>query len=262
MLWIGGQITASSIILYLFLPSLVCLLVPLIIASFKLKGKVDKSFVDDDKGKSVTSKSHRNIIFFTGIGTLLFVPVFKSVTHLAPFMGMMFGLGVLWVISEILHKDKDEADKHSHSVLYALRKIDLPSILFFLGILAAVAALQATGQLAGLAKLMSSVTDDINVTVLSIGLLSAIVDNVPLVAASMGMYDLQTYPVDDYFWIFLAYCAGTGGSALIIGSAAGVAAMGMEKINFFWYLKRISWLALIGYFSGALVFILQQFLLN
>ena len=173
-------------------------------------------------------------------------------------MGMLFGLGLLWVISEFIHKDKDESDKSIYSVLHALRKIDMPSVLFFLGILVAISALQSTGQLAQLASLMDEKIANINLIVISIGLLSAIVDNVPLVAASMGMYDLQTYPTDHYFWEFLAYCAGTGGSILIIGSAAGVAAMGIEKINFFWYLKKIGWLAALGYFAGAAVYILMN----
>jgi len=262
MLWIGGQITPVNVILKLFLPSLVCLVIPLTIASFMLKGNATKPVIDTPVEKPTTSILHRKIIFFTGLGILLFVPVFKTLTHLPPFMGMLFGLGVLWIVSEILNKDKDEAEKNAYSVLYALRKIDMPSILFFLGILISIAALQSTGQLAALATVMSDKIGNINVIVISIGLLSSIVDNVPLVAASIGMYDLQTYPTDHYFWIFLAYTTGTGGSALIIGSAAGVAAMGMEKINFFWYLKKISWLALLGFFAGAGVFILFELLVS
>jgi NhaD family Na+/H+ antiporter len=258
MLWIGGQVTTKNIIMNLFIPSLICLLVPLIVASFSLKGNIARPVSIANDNQSPASFSHRNIIFFSGLGILLMVPVFKTVTHLPPFMGMLLGLGILWVISEIIHKDKDESDKNAYSVLHALRKIDMPSVLFFLGILVAISALQSTGQLGQLASLMDEKIGNINVIVISIGLLSAIVDNVPLVAASMGMYDLQTYPTDHYFWEFLAYCAGTGGSALIIGSAAGVAAMGMEKINFFWYLKKISWLALIGYFAGAFTYILSH----
>ena len=177
-------------------------------------------------------------------------------------MGMMFGLGVLWVISEIIHKDKDESDKSTYSVLYALRKIDMPSVLFFLGILIAISALQSAGQLAHLASFMTEKIGNITIEVISIGLLSAIVDNVPLVAAAIGMYDLQTYPTDHFFWEFLAYCAGTGGSALIIGSAAGVAAMGMEKITFFWYVKKITLIALLGYFAGAITYILQNHIMG
>lgn len=258
MLWIGGQVTTKSIIMNLIIPSLVCLIIPLLTVSFMLKGNTEKPISANNEDKPTASPLQRNIIFFSGLGILLFVPVFKTITHLPPFMGMLFGLGLLWIISELIHKDKDESDKNAYSVLHALRKIDMPSVLFFLGILIAISALQSTGQLTQLASVMDEKIGNINFIVLSIGLLSAIVDNVPLVAASMGMYDLQTYPTDHYFWEFLAYCAGTGGSALIIGSAAGVAAMGMEKINFFWYLKRISWLALIGYFAGAITYILQH----
>jgi Na+/H+ antiporter NhaD/arsenite permease-like protein len=221
-----------------------------------LKGNSEKPIESNDVDKPTATRIQRNIIFFSGLGILLFVPIFKTITHLPPFMGMLFGLGLLWIISEFIHKDKDESDKSTYSVLHALRKIDMPSVLFFLGILISISALQSTGQLTQLASAMDEKIGNINLIVLSIGLLSAIVDNVPLVAAAMGMYDLQTYPTDHYFWEFLAYCAGTGGSALIIGSAAGVAAMGMEKINFFWYLKQISWLALIGYLAGAMVYII------
>lgn len=258
MLWIGGQVTSGHIILTLILPSLVCLLVPLVVVSFMLRGTTGKPLAAQNVERSTTSSSQRNTIFFSGVGVLLLVPVFKTVTHLPPFMGMMFGLGVVWVISELVHRDKDESDKDRYSVLYALRKIDLPSVLFFLGILISISALQSTGQLAQLATVMDDRIGNVNLIVLSLGLLSAIVDNVPLVAAVMGMYDLNTYPTDHYFWGFLAYCAGTGGSTLIIGSAAGVAAMGMERINFFWYVKRISWLALIGYFAGAAVYIVSR----
>lgn len=258
MLWIGGQVTTKNIILNLIVPSLVCLLVPLLVVSSRIKGSIARPVSANEDNESSASPLHRNIIFYSGLGILLLVPVFKTLTHLPPFMGMLCGLGILWVISEIIHKDKDESEKGSYSVLHALRKIDMPSVLFFLGILIAISALQSTGQLAQLASLMDEKIGNINLVVISIGLLSAIVDNVPLVAASMGMYDLQTYPTDHYFWEFLAYCAGTGGSALIIGSAAGVAAMGMEKINFFWYLKKISWLALIGYFAGAFTYILMH----
>jgi Na+/H+ antiporter NhaD/arsenite permease-like protein len=163
----------------------------------------------------------------------------------------------MWIITEILHNQRDTADKDSLSVVHALQKIDTPSILFFLGILISISALQATGQLTELAQWLTKTINNETIIVTSIGLLSAIVDNVPLVAASQGMYSLDQYPTDHFIWEFLAYATGTGGSALIIGSAAGVAAMGMEKINFFWYIKRITWLALIGYFSGILIYLLQ-----
>jgi Na+/H+ antiporter NhaD/arsenite permease-like protein len=257
MLWIGGQITAYNIIIKLLLPSMVCLLVPLIAFRFILKGNVKRPPSDIETDESAPLERNRNIVFFSGIAILLLVPVFKSVTHLPPFMGILLGLGLLWVIVEILHRDKDEADRKFYTVTYALRKIDAPSILFFLGILLAIAALESTGQLTILAGFLDANIKDMNIIVLSIGLISSIVDNVPLVAASMGMYSLDKYPTDHYFWEFLAYCTGTGGSALIIGSAAGVAAMGIEKIDFMWYLKKISWLALMGYFSGAFIYILQ-----
>lgn len=257
MLWIGGQITSLNIISKLILPSIVCVLIPLIIISVKFKGELIRPVLVNDSKPTATT-FERNVIFFSGIGALLFVPVFKSVTHLPPFMGILFGLGILWIISELLHHEKDEADKNIYSVVHVLRKIDVPSILFFMGILMSVGALQSTGLLTQLALYMNENLGNIDLIVMSLGLLSAIIDNVPLVAASMGMYDLSVYPTDHYFWEFLAYCAGTGGSSLIIGSAAGIAAMGIEKVDFFWYLKNISWLALLGYFAGALIYILQH----
>ncbi len=259
MLWIGGQITASNIIVKLFLPGFVCLLIPLLVMRGFIKGKFivpEEKFVDESI--IPTSPTHRKIVLFSGIGILLLVPVFKTITHLPPFMGMLIGLGIMWIITELLHSDKDEADRKNYTVAYALRKIDTPSILFFLGILLAIAALQSTGYLVQSAAWLDNHLRDQNAIVLSIGLLSAVVDNVPLVAASMGMYDMNRFPTDHYFWEFLAYATGTGGSALIIGSAAGVAAMGIEKIDFFWYIKNISWLAMLGYFSGAFVYILQH----
>lgn len=260
MLWIGGQITAGNIIVKLFLPSVICLLIPLIVISFRVKGKVVRPLATEDDSKNEISRRHQHIIFFAGVLVLLFVPVFKTLTDLPPYMGILIGLGILWVITEIIHGGKDEEERHSLSVGYALRKIDSPSILFFLGILLSIAALQATGMLTGLAGWMDEKVGNINVIVLSMGLLSSIIDNVPLVAATQGMYDLNHYPTDHYFWEFIAYATGTGGSALIIGSAAGIAAMGMEKINFFWYLKNISWLALLGFFAGALVYMLQHYI--
>jgi NhaD family Na+/H+ antiporter len=257
MLWIGGQITATNIIVKLILPSLACMILPILTMQFFLKGEVQTPQEEPDAAET-PNQLHRNIVFFSGIGVLLMVPVFKTLTHLPPFMGILLGLGILWIIVEILHSDKDEQDRKQYTVAYALRKIDSPSILFFLGILLAIAASESTGQLHHLAQTMDEKIQNQNLIVMSIGLLSSIVDNVPLVAASMGMYTLQQYPTDHYFWEFLAYCTGTGGSVLIIGSAAGVAVMGIEKIDFLWYLKRISWLALIGYFAGAIVYILQE----
>lgn len=260
MLWIGGQITATNIIVKLIVPSLVCMIAPLFVMQFFLRGEVQAPLGQFDETET-PNQLHRNIVFFAGIGILLMVPVFKTLTHLPPFMGILLGLGILWIIVEVLHSDKDEQDRKYYTVAYALRKIDSPSILFFLGILLAIAALESTGQLHHLAQGMDEKIGNQNLIVLSIGLLSSIVDNVPLVAASMGMYSLQQYPTDHYFWEFLAYATGTGGSVLIIGSAAGVAVMGIEKIDFLWYLKRISWLALIGYLAGAVTYILQASIL-
>lgn len=262
MLWIGGQITAGSIIIQAFLPSLVCFLIPAFIISRQVKGNADRAY-EAVKDKNTTSTSReRNTVFWLGLGSLLFVPVFKTVTHLPPYMGVLLGLGVMWVITEMIHSGKDEAEKGQLSVNHALRKIDTPSILFFLGILLSIAALQATGVLTNLATAMNNSIGNIKIITLSIGLLSAVVDNVPLVAAAQGMYGLDQYPAGHFFWEFLAYCAGTGGSCLIIGSAAGVAAMGLERIEFFWYMKKISWLALLGYLAGAGVFILQHYLVG
>jgi len=257
MLWIGGQITASNIIVKLILPSLVCMTIPLTVMQYFLKGEVQKPSEKFEDAETPNER-HRNIVFFTGITIFLLVPVFKTVTHLPPFMGILLGLGILWIIVEILHSDKDEADRKHYTVAYALRKIDSSSILFFLGILLAIGALESTGQLLRMAQAMNKVVGNENLIVIIIGLASSVVDNVPLVAAAMGMYSLQQYPADHYFWEFLAYCTGTGGSILIIGSAAGVAIMGIEKMDFIWYLKRISWLALIGYFAGACIYILQE----
>lgn len=258
MLWIGGQITTVNIIVKLILPSLMCLIAPLVFLSFILKDNIERPVIDTNASNQTISQKHQSIVFVSGVLILILVPVFKTVTHLPPYMGILIGLGILWIITEIIHGKKDEENKHILSVVHALRKIDTPSILFFLGILVSIAALQSTGILSELAQWMTATLQNDNIIVISIGLLSAVVDNVPLVAAAQGMYDLSHYPTDHYFWEFLAYCAGTGGSALIIGSAAGVAAMGMEKISFFWYLRKITLLALLGYFAGAITYILQH----
>ena len=258
MLWIGGQITALNIIKQLFLPSLVCLLIPLIVISFSLKGTIVTPPADESHIPKPAFE--RTFVFFLGIGILLFVPMFKTVTHLPPFMAILLGLGIMWIVIEIMHRQRDTPNKRELSVTAALENIDTPSILFFLGILVSIAALQATGQLIQLAQWLTATLKNETIIISCIGLLSSVVDNVPLVAASQGMYSLEQYPADHFFWEFLSYATGTGGSALIIGSAAGVAAMGMEKITFFWYLKKISWLALIGYFSGGIVYLLQYYL--
>lgn len=258
MLWIGGQITAFNIIIKLILPSIVCIVVPLVFLSFKLKGNIERPVLETNSNNQSLSARQQAIVFFSGVLILVLVPVFKTVTNLPPYMGILIGLGILWIITEIIHGNKDEEDKHNLSVVHALRKIDTPSILFFLGILISIAALQSIGVLSELSIWMTSTLKNDNIIVMSIGLLSSIVDNVPLVAAAQGMYDLNQYPTDHYFWEFLAYCTGTGGSVLIIGSAAGIAAMGLEKISFFWYLRNISLLALVGYFAGAMTYILQH----
>ena len=259
MLWIGGQVTAVNIILSLLLPSLACLLVPLIFLSFTKSGTVKPPQQEEaTPGHIEVAHGESSLILWLGIGALLFVPVFKNLTHLPPFMGMLLSLGVLWVITELLHKHKPEDERHMLSVAHIIRRVDTPSILFFLGILLAVASLQTAGVLQGFAEVLNDALGSSYLITIAIGLLSSIVDNVPLVAGAMGMYSLDTYPVDDDFWELLAYCAGTGGSALIIGSAAGVAIMGLLKIDFVWYLTRISGLALLGYFSGVGVYYLMH----
>jgi Na+/H+ antiporter NhaD/arsenite permease-like protein len=197
-------------------------------------------------------------MFFLGLGILLLVPVFKTVTHLPPFMGILFGLGILWVLGELIHRQKPEDTKEHLTLVSALSRIDLSSIMFFVGILLSVATLEHTHVLSSLAAWLDQTVGRLDVIVLLIGLASAVVDNVPLVAASMGMYDLTQHPTDSFLWEFMAYCAGTGGSILIIGSAAGVAAMGLEKIDFMWYARKISLLALAGYAAGAGVYIVEH----
>ncbi|MFN8429515.1 MAG: sodium:proton antiporter NhaD [Spirosomataceae bacterium] len=258
MLWIGGQITTGNIMKQLFLPSIVSLLVPLAISAMTLKGELPPVATDKNSHDSASAHFGKVIIFWAGMLGLLSVPVFKTLTHLPPFMGMMLSLGVIWVIGEMLIKNKDEHTQKRFNILRALEKVDLPSVLFFLGILLAVSALENIGALHHAAAWLDTHVSNQTIVVTIIGILSSIVDNVPLVAASMGMYSLEQYPVDHQFWELLAFCAGTGGSILIIGSAAGVAAMGLEKIEFFWYMKKISLYALIGYFAGIGVFLLQK----
>lgn len=272
MLWIGNQISSSGIIGALFLPSLVCLLVPLLALSLTMKGQFERPETDEEDSRcDPTTPFERNLVFCLGIGALLFVPVFKGVTHLPPYMGILLGLGVLWVTTEILHRSKNDEQKHPLSVVGVLRKIDTASILFFLGILLAVSSLATAGHLTQVATLLKEQLGNVYAINIAIGLLSAVVDNVPLVAGAMKMYPLASpeqvaasvgqagwlsqFVTDGTFWELLAYCAGTGGSCLIIGSAAGVAAMGMEKIDFIWYLKKISLLALLGYLAGAATYI-------
>ena len=263
MLWIKGQLPdVPNIIVDLIVPSMVALIVPLTILSFTFKGQVDRPSSKENADDYLpTTSGERIAVFVLGLGGLIFVPFFKTMTHLPPFMGMMLSLGVIWTVTEIMHKGKSKADKQPLSVISVLQKIDVASVLFFLGILMAVAALQEFGHLKTAALALDDLFGgDIFSINIVIGLLSSIVDNVPLVAAAQGMYDIAPtgeFAANGHFWEFLAYCAGTGGSALIIGSAAGVAAMGLEKIDFMWYLKKISWLAIIGYLAGAAVYYLM-----
>jgi Na+/H+ antiporter NhaD/arsenite permease-like protein len=256
MLWIGGQITSINIIKTLILPSMVCLAIPLIIVARQMKGRVIRAPYDHKAAEELELVKGSRIMLIMGIGALLFVPIFKTVTHLPPYLGMLFGLGVLWLTSEMIHIDKTEEEKKPYSAIHALSKIDTSSVLFFLGILLSISALETMNILRVTAEWLNNSIGDMKIIVFIIGLLSAVVDNVPLVAASMGMYDLAVYPTDNWMWEFMAYCAGTGGSILIIGSAAGVAVMGMERINFMWYVKKISGLALLGYIAGAIVYLL------
>lgn len=265
MLWNNGQLPNSiTIISNLIAPSLTALLIPLIIASFFVRGTVSRPEKVESIGHehATTTIFERNFVFFMGLGGLLFVPVFKSVTHLPPFTGMMLSLGVLWTVTEIMHSKKRKEARKGLSVISVLQKVDTASVLFFLGILMAVAALQEVGHLQTVAHFLDQAMDGNMYSInISIGLLSAIVDNVPLVAAAQGMYPVGAghFAANGEFWQFLAYCAGTGGSALIIGSAAGVAVMGLEKISFGWYIKKISLYAIIGYFAGAAVYFFMFF---
>lgn len=258
MLWIGGQITTVSIMTSLFIASMANLLVPLAVTSYLLGARpVVSPQRNSDQAVTPATAFQRNLMFFLGLGILVAVPVFKTVTHLPPFLGILFGLGILWMVGDLLHRNLSHEDKEHLTLGHALSRIDMASIIFFIGILLAVATLEHTHILSSLAAWLDQTVGRQDVIVLIIGLVSAIVDNVPLVASSMGMYSLTEYPPDSFLWEFVAYCAGTGGSILIIGSAAGVAAMGLEKINFFWYVRKISWLALIGYFAGAALYIVQ-----
>ncbi|WP_456440088.1 sodium:proton antiporter NhaD [Psychroserpens sp.] len=273
MLWIGKKVTTGHLIGYLFIPSLLCMLVPTFIASYlpAFKGDLEKVQEDSDKPKSKFSST----MLYLGLGGIISVPIFKTITHLPPYVGMMLALGVVAIFAEIYSNskfsmsshDSEESDAHAnHSpVHHSLSKIELPSILFFLGILMAVAALESLGILFGFAGTLQDNTPMLgtelhtegvsDLVVLLLGVGSAVIDNVPLVAASLGMF---TEPIDDQLWHFIAFSAGTGGSMLIIGSAAGVVAMGMEKIDFFWYIKKISWLAFVGFVVGAVAFMFTR----
>jgi len=258
MLWIGGQITTLAIIQGVFLASMVNLLVPLAVVAWRLGGRPVVSPVREaSDGSLPTTPVERVTMLVLGLGVLVMVPVFKAVTHLPPFLGILLGLGVLWMVGDLMHKNKTDDDKQHLTLVRALGRIDMASIVFFVGILLAVAVLEHSHILPALAAWLDQTVGRLDLIVILIGLASAVVDNVPLVAASMGMYDLAKYPTDSFLWEFMAYCAGTGGSILIIGSAAGVAAMGLERIDFMWYLRKISLLALLGYLAGAAVYLVQ-----
>ena len=259
MLWIGGQITALNIMKQLILPSMAVCVIPAWIIARSFKGKKISPVPASEC--TMEEKNDGCIILFAGVGFLVFVPVFKTLTHLPPFMGILLALGLMWVITSFLHKNKNVEYAERFTVSKALQKIDTPSILFFLGILLAVSALQSFGILKNLAAILNNSLKNDYLIGTALGLLSAIVDNVPLVAAAQGMYDLSTYPTDHPFWEFMALTTGTGGSVLIIGTAAGVAVMGIEQIDFIWYLKKIGWLALIGFAAGISVFLLQLYFL-
>ena len=268
MLWIGGQVSAVNIITSIIVPSVVCAVVPLLYLTFRLKGEVQRpeAVMLEEHQKNPTTPFERNLVFYLGVCGLLFVPVFKTATHLPPYVGMILSLGVLWLVTEVIHRSKNHEQKSQLSVIGVLKKIDTATIFFFLGILLAVASLQSAGQLDIVARWLDSTfngqtAEGIYVINVIVGLLSSIVDNVPLVAGAMGMYpiaEVGMYAADGMFWEFLAYCAGTGGSVLIIGSAAGVAVMGILKIDFIWYMKNVSFLALMGYLAGAATYILMQ----
>lgn len=305
MLWIGNQVTASKLIMNLFIPSLVASLVPMALVSYKFRGRKLGGAIDNDSlipGQPIMAESFevsqpvcqdteaevthpavnvspqlRKMIFILGLGSLAFVPIFKTITHLPPYMGVLLGLAVLWIFTELTHRHGDDKTRQQLTVIGVLTRVDMPSILFFLGILLSVSALATSGHLADMGRWLDQHFGSLYTIDIVIGLLSSLIDNVPLVAGAMKMYPLLTqadvaglsgealahqskFLQDGQFWHFLAYCAGTGGSCLIIGSAAGVAAMGMEKIPFMWYLKRISGLALLGYLAGALTYIVMHVL--
>lgn len=274
MLWVKGNVGTLSLIKYDLLPSLVAMIVPLLLIGRMLNGELEP--IEEggtEKSTTALSKNESNWFFYLGVGGLIFVPIFKAITHLPPFIGMLLVLGVLWIFTEILYNRKQLSDKiHEKRLPAILSRIDTPTILFFLGILMAVAVLQETGILGSAAAWLDTTVGDIYVINIVLGMFSSIVDNVPLVAAAIGMYPLATpdmvlanefmmnFVPDGTFWLLLSYCAGVGGSMLIIGSAAGVVVMGLEKMNFVWYLEKIAWIALLGYLAGVLAFAGEMYL--
>ena len=263
MLWIGEKVSTVGLISNLVIPSIVCLVVPTFFASMlpAFKGDITQPAEAYKLDKERSNLLSSRLMLFVGIGALISVPIFKSVTHMPPYIGMMMALGIVWLVSEYIHPEEDFDDerKHLYSAHTALSRIEMSSILFFLGILMAVGSLESLGVLQDLAVKLDATVPSQDLVVMLLGVFSAIIDNVPLVAASMGMYE---FPIDDKIWHFIAYAAGTGGSMLIIGSAAGVAAMGMERIDFIWYLKKIAWLAAVGFISGAIAFVLMYSLIH
>ena len=264
MLWIKGVITTQGVLTEIFIPSLVSMVVPAFVLQYSLSGKFDKAQNLPKASVSQFTQKQRNIIFWLGVGGLVFVPIFKTITHLPPFMGILLVLGVLWTVTEIFHYNTSEDDTMAKRVSDILSKIDLSTIMFFLGILMAVAVLQEIGVLTAMGEGLNEAFSG-NYYLINgiIGMLSSIVDNVPLVAGCMGMYPVAAegaMAVDGIFWQLLAYCAGVGGSMLIIGSAAGVVVMGLEKITFGWYMKKITWIAFVGYLAGILCYWVERML--
>lgn len=266
MLWVNGNITAPALLSYVLIPSLVSMIVPLLIISRNLKGSLPPRDTVVEKNSFITSRE-RATMFYLGVGGLIFVPVFKSLTHLPPFIGMLFVLGALWVFTEIFYNSKMLEQARELRLPKVISRVDMPSILFFLGILMAVAVLQSTGILATIAGVLDEEIHNVYLIGSVLGVLSSIVDNVPLVAGVMGMYPVSSpeatgyaanFMVDGTFWELMSYCAGVGGSILVIGSASGVIAMGLEKISFGWYLKKFTWVALIGYISGIAVYCIEK----
>lgn len=267
MLWVKGNVTVVTLIEYILLPSIVAMVLPIALIARKLHGQLESQQPFETENRFISARE-RNTIFYLGVGGLIFVPIFKSITHLPPFVGILLVLGVLWIFTEIFYNSKKMLDSAKELRLpKVISRIDMPSILFFLGILMAVAVLQSTGLLSDMAKVLDEKIHDVYVINTILGVLSSIVDNVPLVAGVMGMYPVAdpaatgyaaNFVVDGTFWELLSYCAGVGGSILIIGSAAGVIAMGLEKISFGWYLKNFSWLALLGYLCGVGLYMLEK----
>ena len=270
MLWVKGNVSTVSVIAYIILPSLVAMVLPLLLVSGKLKGQLKKVETKTNAQENHVTKKERNMLFYLGVGGLIFVPIFKTITHLPPFIGMLFSLSILWIVTELMYNKKALDPQRQHRLPRILQRIDTPTILFFLGILMAVAVLQSTGILGDMANLLAEKVGNVNVINIVLGFLSSIVDNVPLVAAAQGMYEIipveqaqalapghwdLNFIQDGAFWLLLTYCAGVGGSMLIIGSAAGVVVMGLEKINFGWYLKNVSLIAMLGYLAGAAILI-------